>query len=129
MQFAAGLIIGAIAGFGVACGLACKKIKHVFKEGYIAGRIDSKKTERKRAEIRCKFCENRLKQGEERPNIRGDGDDYSEYYNKGNDCDACVNQYLRGRDGDSYGCRCQDDGEECHFVESLDEFEDQMKGE
>lgn len=44
--------------------------------------------------------------------------DYEKYYNKGNDCDACTNQYLCGRDGDCLGCRCADEGKECHFVEA-----------
>lgn len=44
--------------------------------------------------------------------------DYSQYYNKGNDCDACEKQYLCGRDGDMTGCKRQDAGLECEFVES-----------
>ena len=46
--------------------------------------------------------------------------DYSKYYNKGNDCDCCENQYLCGVDGDSIGCKCQDEGKECEFVERVE---------
>jgi len=44
--------------------------------------------------------------------------DYNQYYNKGNDCDSCKNQYLCGKDGDAVGCRRQDDGLDCKFIES-----------
>jgi len=44
--------------------------------------------------------------------------DYSQYYNKGNDCDACKNQCLCGQYGDAVGCSRQDEGLECEFVES-----------
>jgi len=43
--------------------------------------------------------------------------DYSNLYNKGNDCDCCKNQYLCGTDGDAIGCKCLDEGKECCFVE------------
>lgn len=43
-------------------------------------------------------------------------DSFNEYYNKDNDCDACLNQYLCGKYGDNVGCRCQDANEECTFV-------------
>jgi hypothetical protein len=43
--------------------------------------------------------------------------DYSEYYNKGNDCDCCENQYLCGAYGDATGCKCVDNEEPCHFIE------------
>ncbi len=29
--------------------------------------------------------------------IRPQSEDYSHYYNKGNDCDCCKNQYLYGK--------------------------------
>lgn len=44
-------------------------------------------------------------------------EEYGKYFNKGNDCDACENQYLCGKYGDAVGCRCVDEGQECHFVE------------
>jgi len=44
--------------------------------------------------------------------------DYNQYYNKGNDCDACKNQYLCGKDGDAVGCHRQDEELDCEFVES-----------
>lgn len=43
--------------------------------------------------------------------------DFSSYYNKGNDCDACVNQYICGVDGDEVGCTRYDNKEKCKFVE------------
>lgn len=43
--------------------------------------------------------------------------DYSQYYNKGYDCDICAYQYLCGRDGDATGCRRYDEGLECKFDE------------
>lgn len=43
--------------------------------------------------------------------------DYSKFYNKGNDCDCCKNQYLCGCDGDAIGCKCADSGEDCNFIE------------
>lgn len=43
-------------------------------------------------------------------------ENYSKYYNKGNDCDICLNQYRCGLDGDALGCKCLDDGSECNFV-------------
>lgn len=43
-------------------------------------------------------------------------DSFNEYYNRDNDCDACLNQYLCGKYGDNVGCRCQDANEECTFV-------------
>lgn len=46
--------------------------------------------------------------------------DYSEFFNKGNDCDCCENQYLCGMYGDEIGCRCRDEGEECNFIEYLE---------
>lgn len=39
------------------------------------------------------------------------------YFNEGNDCDICRNQYLCGRDGDAIGCRRQDKGMKCNFEE------------
>lgn len=47
-------------------------------------------------------------------------EDCSQYYNKGNDCDACKNQYLHGIDGDRIGCKCYDDRKECEFVERIE---------
>ena len=41
--------------------------------------------------------------------------DYSKFYNKGNDCDCCKNQYLER--GDVECCRKADNGEECEFIE------------
>lgn len=38
------------------------------------------------------------------------------YYNKGNDCDNCKNQYRCGVDGDAIGCLCRDNGKECNYV-------------
>ena len=55
--------------------------------------------------------------GFQRSLVSSSDEDYSLFYNKGNDCDACKNQYLRGVDGDAYGCRCKDSCEECHFEE------------
>jgi hypothetical protein len=43
--------------------------------------------------------------------------EYIQYYNKGNDCDCCENQYLCGRDGDALGCLCFDENRECEFIE------------
>lgn len=43
-------------------------------------------------------------------------EDYSHYYNKGNDCDYCENQYLYGKDGDMLGCHCRDNNTDCHYV-------------
>ena len=43
--------------------------------------------------------------------------DYNQYYNKGNDCDTCKNQYLCGRDGDAIGCKRFDENKECEYVE------------
>lgn len=37
-------------------------------------------------------------------------------YNQGHDCDCCENHYLCGRDGDSYGCRRQDEELKCQFI-------------
>ena len=48
-------------------------------------------------------------------------EDYNKYYNKGNDCDTCENQYLCGIDGDKLGCKCQDEGEECNYQEYVEE--------
>ncbi len=45
---------------------------------------------------------------------------YSMHYNKGNDCDSCKNQYQCGVDGDSIGCRCRDDGNECKCTETIE---------
>lgn len=42
---------------------------------------------------------------------------WNKFYNKGNDCDSCENQYLYGRDGDAFGCRCYEEGEECNYSE------------
>ena len=49
--------------------------------------------------------------------------DYDQYYNKGNDCDACENQYLCGTYGDATGCRRYDEGLECEFVEAENRIE------
>lgn len=48
-------------------------------------------------------------------------EDFSKYFNKGNDCDACKNQYLWGIDGDKLGCKCQDEGKECNYEECIEE--------
>jgi hypothetical protein len=45
-------------------------------------------------------------------------DKYSQHYNKGNDCDTCQNQYICGVYGDALGCKRQDEGLECEFVET-----------
>lgn len=55
--------------------------------------------------------------------------DYNQYYNKGNDCDICQNQYICGRDGDRLGCKMIDLGLPCNF--KVDEnlisiFEEEM---
>lgn len=42
---------------------------------------------------------------------------YSKDYNKGNDCDCCENQYLRGYGSESIGCKCADESKECNFIE------------
>ena len=42
---------------------------------------------------------------------------FSQYFNKGNDCDACMNQYHCGIDGDAVGCKRHDEGLECEFEE------------
>lgn len=42
--------------------------------------------------------------------------DYSNLFNKGNDCDSCKNQYMYGRDGGSLGCKCIDIGTECNYI-------------
>lgn len=44
-------------------------------------------------------------------------DNFEDCYNKGNDCDACLNQYLCGLYGDGVGCRCKDEGLPCDFAE------------
>lgn len=44
--------------------------------------------------------------------------DYNEFYNKGNDCDNCKNQYLTGLNGDAYGCKCKDDNKDCKYEEN-----------
>lgn len=46
--------------------------------------------------------------------------DFNEYFNKGNDCDNCKNQYICGVDGDAVGCKCRDEGRECEFEEIED---------
>lgn len=43
-------------------------------------------------------------------------DSFNKYYNKGNDCDTCENQYPCGKYGDAVGCRCQDANKECAFI-------------
>ncbi len=48
--------------------------------------------------------------------IRPQSEDYSHYYNKGNDCDCCKNQYLYGKDGDMLGCHCRDNNTDCHYI-------------
>lgn len=40
-------------------------------------------------------------------------DDYSKYYNKGNDCDCCKNQYWVKED--VLSCRKFDDGKTCDY--------------
>jgi len=50
------------------------------------------------------------------------GKNYNEYYNKGNDCDVCKNQYVCGEYGDATGCSRYDEGLECEFVK-VDEEE------
>lgn len=40
---------------------------------------------------------------------------YDKYFNKGNNCDDCSNQYLSGKDGDSVGCWRYDNGLECQI--------------
>lgn len=52
--------------------------------------------------------------------LQGEEDKYSKFYNKGNDCDCCQNQYLTGEFGDGWGCRCKDDGKECNYQEVND---------
>lgn len=47
--------------------------------------------------------------------------DYSKFFNKGNDCDCCGNQYICGKDGDALGCKCIDEGKECNFIETVEE--------
>lgn len=37
---------------------------------------------------------------------------HDKYFNKGNDCDCCENQYLCGVDGDSVACRQADENKE-----------------
>jgi len=41
---------------------------------------------------------------------------YEKYFNKGNDCDCCENQYLTGTDGDAVACRQADKNKECMFI-------------
>lgn len=48
-----------------------------------------------------------------------DLDNFEDCYNKGNDCDACENQYICGLYGDALGCKCFDEGLPCSFVELL----------
>lgn len=43
--------------------------------------------------------------------------DYDMFYNKGNDCDSCMNQYLTGKYGDAWGCKRADRNLECEYVE------------
>ena len=45
MQFTAGLIVGAVVGFGIACILAYKKINHTYLEGYNAAKESEQKEE------------------------------------------------------------------------------------
>lgn len=42
---------------------------------------------------------------------------YDKFYNKGNDCDCCINQYRCGRDGDAEACRRADEGQDRLFEE------------
>lgn len=49
--------------------------------------------------------------------------DYSQYYNKGYDCDMCRNQYLCGRDGDAVACLRRDNGLECEFIDDGEDSE------
>lgn len=46
---------------------------------------------------------------------RAEETDYSKYFNKGNDCDACLHQFLIRED--AVACRKELNGEECDFVE------------
>ena len=39
------------------------------------------------------------------------------FFNKGNDCDCCENQFFCGKYGDAVGCKCADEGKECKFIE------------
>lgn len=42
-------------------------------------------------------------------------EDYSKYFNKGNDCDACLHQFLIRED--AVACRKELAGEDCDFIE------------
>lgn len=44
-------------------------------------------------------------------------EDYTEYFNQGNDCDCCENQYLCGEYGTVTACHRADTGLSCEFVE------------
>lgn len=46
--------------------------------------------------------------------------DFEKQYNKGNDCDCCVNQYYTGRDGTVTGCKRALEGLDCDFREIQD---------
>lgn len=58
--------------------------------------------------------------------------DFDGFFNKGNDCDCCENQYLCGADGDAVGCHRADENNECQFIpsncEACNEFiKDELK--
>jgi hypothetical protein len=44
-------------------------------------------------------------------------EDFSKYFNKGNDCDMCKHQYMTGQDGTIYACRRDELGLQCDFEE------------
>lgn len=48
--------------------------------------------------------------------------DYDKYFNKGNDCDICKNQYICGKDGDGTACKRLGEGLTCEFCEVKEEF-------
>lgn len=56
-------------------------------------------------------------------------EDYSKFYNKGNDCDFCKNQYITGRYGDSLGCKCIDNKEKCNYEEKMNKTFKEFKKE
>lgn len=49
--------------------------------------------------------------------------DKSKFYNKGNDCDCCMNQYITGVYGDAWACKCMDEEQECNFIECTENAE------
>jgi hypothetical protein len=56
-------------------------------------------------------------------------EDYSKFFNKGNDCDLCKNQYLTGQYGDALGCRCIDNKEKCNYEERMNKTFKEFKEE